>query len=269
MIFGYPVTQLFLYFCLYSFLGWVCETVYCSVPAKRIVPRGFLYGPVCPIYGFGATLMVLFFTPLKQSILLFYLVATVVMTAWEYFVGWLLEVTTHVKYWDYSRYRFNLNGRVCLWMALLWGVLSYIILFWVHPLVERLYEKLPQSWVLPLCIIFAAVFLTDAIFTIRSLALMAKFAKAVTKAKEELQLQLSLGKAELDSRRENSAAALRQRFQDSLAHLEKYSRRYRKHYTGMHFSPRYKIRMEDLRAAADLAREELEKRRAARKAGKH
>lgn len=265
MILGHPITELFLYFTLYSFLGWVCESIYCSVPAGHIVPRGFLYGPVCPIYGFGATLVILFFEPLMGNLFLFYVVATVVMTAWEYFVGWLLEVTTHVKYWDYSRYRFNLKGRVCLWMALLWGVLSYIILYWVHPPVEKLYHRIPQQWIVPLCIGFAVIFLVDAVFTIRGLALMTKFTNAMAKAKEEMQLQLSLGKAELDSRREAAAASLRQRYLDSSARLEKYSRRYRRHYAGMSFSPRTRIRMEDLKAAADLAREELEKRRAAHK----
>lgn len=265
MILGHPVTELFLYFALYSFLGWMCETVYCSIPARRIVPRGFLYGPVCPIYGVGAVLMILFFEPLMDCLPLFYIVATVVMTAWEYFVGWLLEVTTHVKYWDYSRYRFNLKGRVCLWMALLWGVLSYIILYWVHPPVARLYARLPAGLPVPLSIVLAVIFAADAAFTIRDMALMTRFANAVTRAREELQVQLTLGRAELDERVESRAAALHQRYQDSVARLEKSSRRFRAHYAGMRFSPRTHIRMEDVKAAAELVREELEKRRGSRK----
>ena len=108
---GFPLSNLFLYFILYSFLGWVMETCYCSIVERRLVARGFLYGPICPIYGGGVTLMILFFTPLKQNLALFYVVAVVVMTSWEYFVAWVLEVTTHVKYWDYSNFRLNLKGR--------------------------------------------------------------------------------------------------------------------------------------------------------------
>ena len=98
-ILGYPILDLFLYFVFYSFLGWVMETCYCSICERRLVPRGFLYGPICPIYGIGVLLMILFFTPLKKNLVLFYVVAVAVMSSWEYFVAWLLETTTHVKYW--------------------------------------------------------------------------------------------------------------------------------------------------------------------------
>ena len=104
------------------------ETCYCSILEHRLVDRGFLYGPICPIYGAGVLLMVLFFTPLKHNLFVFYLTAVVVMTSWEYFVAWLLETTTHVRYWDYSRFRFNIKGRVCLWVALVWGALSYVVI---------------------------------------------------------------------------------------------------------------------------------------------
>ena len=144
-ILGHSIQELFLYFLFYSFLGWLMETCYCSLHERRLVPRGFLYGPICPIYGCGVLLMILFFTPLKGNLLLFYVVAVIVMTSWEYFVAWLLEVTTHVKYWDYSNSRFNLKGRVCLWVALVWGVLSYVVIFWIHPAVERLYLRIPRS----------------------------------------------------------------------------------------------------------------------------
>ena len=74
---GFPISSLFLYFILYSFLGWVMETCYCSIVEQRLVARGFLYGPICPIYGGGVVLMILFFTPLKQNLVLFYVVAEI------------------------------------------------------------------------------------------------------------------------------------------------------------------------------------------------
>ena len=113
-ILGYPIYDLFLYFIFYSFLGRVMETCYCSVCERRLVPRGFLYGPIFPIYGAGVLMMILFFTLLKRNLVLFYAAAVAVMGSWEYFVAWLLEATTHVKYWDYSNFRFNLKGRICL-----------------------------------------------------------------------------------------------------------------------------------------------------------
>lgn len=256
-IFGHPAYELFLYFFLYSFLGWLMETCYCSLMEKKLVARGFLYGPICPIYGCGVLLMVLFFTPLKGNLPLFYVTAVVVMTAWEYFVGWLLETTTHVKYWDYSNYKFNLKGRVCLWVALVWGVLSYVIIFWIHPFTERLYALIPLRLAYILCGVLGAILLADAVLTIRQLALVSRLVAGATAAKGELQLQLSLGKAELSDKLDEKADEMRDRYREQIARLEKYSRRFRKHYAHMSINSRYQVKMEDLRAAGALAKEEL------------
>lgn len=265
-ILGYPLIDLFLYFIFYSFCGWVMETCYCSICERRLVPRGFLYGPICPIYGTGVLLMILFFTPLKSHMALFYVTAVVVMSAWEYFVAWLLETTTHVKYWDYSQFRFNLKGRICLWVALMWGVLSYVVIFWIHPPVEGLFETL-QPWLkYALGGVLLAVLVVDATLTIRHLALVSKLVVTVTKAGEELQLQLSLGKAELADLLEDKTAGLRQRYSSEIAQLERYSRRFRATYSKMTVNRRYTVRKEDLLAAAELAKEELLKRKESLKA---
>lgn len=261
-ILGHSLQELFLYFLFYSFLGWLMETFYCSLHERRLVPRGFLYGPICPIYGCGVLLMMLFFTPLKGNLLLFYVVAVVVMTSWEYFVGWLLEVTTHMKYWDYSNSRFNIKGRVCLWVALVWGVLSYVVIFWMHPPVERLYQRIPPWLVNTLCGVLGVVLLVDLVLTIRQLALVSRLMKSITAAGETLQLQLALGKAELSDKLDEQAEALRRQRREQLARLEKYTRRFRRHYARMTASAaRYRATMDDLRAAGALAREELMKRK--------
>lgn len=267
-IMGFPLPHLFLYFILYSFLGWVMETCYCSIAERRLVARGFLYGPICPIYGGGVVLMVLFFTPLKQNLVLFYVVAVVVMTSWEYLVGWVLEITTHVKYWDYSQFRFNLKGRVCLWVALTWGVLSYLVIFFIHPPVQSLVEGLPVWLEFMLCGAFLALLSVDAVFTIRHLALVSRLVVGVTTLGEELQLQLSLGKAELSDMLEDKSSALRQRYGDQIAQLERYSRRFRSRYSKMSVNRHYTVRHEDIVAAAQLAREELLRKKAERKASR-
>lgn len=265
IIMGFPLSQLFLYFILYSFMGWVMETCYCSTLEHRLVARGFLYGPICPIYGGGVTLMILFFTPLKGNLVLFYVTAVVVMTSWEYLVGWFLEMTTHVKYWDYSQYRFNLKGRVCLWVALTWGVLSYLVIFFIHPPIQSLCENLPVWLEFMLCGAFLALLSVDAVLTIRHLALVSKLVVGVTKLGQELQLQAALGKAELSDRLEDSAASLRQRYSDQVAQLEKYSRRFRHVYGALKVNRNYSVSREDILAAAELAKEELLRRRDALK----
>jgi len=260
-IMGFPLPHLFLYFILYSFMGWVMETCYCSILERRLVPRGFLYGPICPIYGGGVTLMILFFTPLKKNLVLFYTVAVVVMTSWEYFVGWLLEVTTHVKYWDYSQYRFNLKGRVCLWVALTWGVLSYIVIFFIHPPIQSRVAELPVWLEFMLCGAFLALLAVDATATIRNLVLVAMHVESVTQLAQELQLQAALGKAELGDRLEDSVAVLRARYSEQVAQLEQVSRHFRNAYSTMRAERGYSVSHDDILAAAALAKEKLLRRK--------
>lgn len=216
---GYPISTLFLYFIFYSFCGWVWETCYCSLKERHYVPRGFLYGPICPIYGVGVLLMILFFAPLQENLLVFYFVAVSVMTVWEYLVGWFLETTTHIKYWDYSHIPFNIKGRVCLPASLLWGVLSYVAVFLIHPPVARMLGSL-ASWLhYTLCGAFFTLLLVDAVTTIRKLALVTKALDRLQTAGDELRLQLALAKADLSDNLEEAGDQLRSRLEaarDSL-----------------------------------------------------
>lgn len=268
VLLGYPITQLILYFFFYSFLGWVMETCYCSFLQKKYVARGFLYGPICPIYGVGILLMILFFKPLTGHPVLFYVTAVVVMSAWEYFVGWFLETTTHIKYWDYSHIRYNLKGRICLPVSLTWGVLSYLIIYWIHPRTEQLFAQIPPWLSYVLCGVALGILISDSTLTIHQLALVSRLTKNVARLGEQLQLQLSLGKAQLDDKLDETASALRTRYNEQLKSLERISRRFRKHYQNMASGVRYHINLEDLKAAGELAREELLRLRAKRKAEK-
>lgn len=264
---GYPISTLFLYFIFYSFCGWVWETCYCSLKERHYVPRGFLYGPICPIYGVGVLLMILFFAPLQENLLVFYFVAVSIMTVWEYLVGWFLETTTHIKYWDYSHIPFNIKGRVCLPASLLWGVLSYVAVFLIHPPVARMLGSL-ASWLhYTLCGAFFTLLLVDAVTTIRKLALVTKALDRLQTAGDELRLQLALAKADLSDNLEEAGDQLRSRleaardslppaaaerlerladnYNELLKLAERQSRRFRKRYAHM-TSRRYML--EDVRA---------------------
>lgn len=252
MLLGYPLSTLFLYFCFYSCAGWCMETVYCSILEKRFVPRGFLHGPLCPIYGVGVLLMILFFAPLKGNLALFYIVSTVVMSAWEYFVGWFLEVTTHIKYWDYSMYRFNLHGRICLWVCLMWGVLSFLVLYFIHPRVAGLLERIPALAVYVLDGFFLGVLVSDAGATIYQLARTSQMLSRMQQVGDELRLQAHLGKAELTDmlteakqsfserlddllpeQLDEKGRALKERYNDLMMGAELMSRRFRSRYSSM------------------------------------
>lgn len=206
VVLGIPFSLLFLYFLWYSFLGWGIETTYCSLKARHFVYRGFLAGPICPIYGAGALIMLLFFTPLTGHPVVLYLTACVVMSAWEYLVAWLLETATHVKYWDYSHLPWNLHGRICLTVSLWWGVLAFFTIQVLHPATERLFSGLvpPVRWWV--AGVLAVMILADTVTTIRKLAITTRLLERAEQAREELaakeqELRRQLGEtARLKSR---------------------------------------------------------------------
>lgn len=119
--------ELLTYFIIYSVLGWVMESIVRTIAERKIINTGFLTGPLCPIYGFGACIMILFLSHLKSRIVLLFVISVVVLSAWEYVVGVLLEKLFHTKYWDYSDHKFNIQGRVCLTNSICWGVIRNII----------------------------------------------------------------------------------------------------------------------------------------------
>ncbi len=176
-IFDVWLPTAFLYFVFYSVFGWVLETIYCSVPKRRFVKRGFLMGPICPIYGMGAMIIILPLSQFKDQLWLFTILAVVLCTALEYLIGWQLEVTTGMKYWDYSRFKFNIKGRVCLWNSVLWGVLAYAAVFWIHPQTEKLFARIPMETQKILAIVLAVILILDMAYTCHRLAVMAKLFK--------------------------------------------------------------------------------------------
>jgi uncharacterized membrane protein len=248
MIFGLPLSLAFLYFIVYSFLGWCMETIYCSLLEKRLVPRGFLYGPICPIYGVGVLMMICWFQPLMGNPVLFYLVATVCMSAWEYLVGWFLETTTHIKYWDYSQYRFNIKGRICLWVCLVWGVLSFIILYFVHPHVATFLSRFQSTSLYFLDGVLLGILIADTTATIYQLVRTSQMLAKLQQAGDELRVQVHLGKAELGQRMDEvkerledlvpdqsdeKARVLKERYDELVARTEIMSRRLRHSYGHM------------------------------------
>ena len=103
-----------LWFVLYSFIGWMYESILCSVAGKKLVNRGFLNGPVCPVYGTGAVAVVFVLSPLKDKPLALFLTSALLTTSLEYLTSWAMEKLFHARWWDYSKRFLNIHGRVCL-----------------------------------------------------------------------------------------------------------------------------------------------------------
>jgi len=126
-------------FMLYSFIGWAVEVAYAAYKEKRFVNKGFLAGPICPIYGFGALLILELDKFIKSGSLPFYMgiaSAVVFTTALEYITGYIMEKFLNIKAWDYSNEVLNLHGRICLKFSLFWGMLAYVQLTVLHPVLS-------------------------------------------------------------------------------------------------------------------------------------
>ncbi len=132
-------------FLVYAFLGWCVEVVYQALVHGKFINRGFLNGPICPIYGFGMLAVVIALTPLKNNLLLLFLGSVLLTSALEFFTGFVLEKIFHDKWWDYSNEPCNLLGYVCLRFSLMWGLACMFVINTVHPIIMRVVDMIPQK----------------------------------------------------------------------------------------------------------------------------
>ncbi|RGT72961.1 putative ABC transporter permease [Mediterraneibacter massiliensis] len=140
----YDLWQWLLFFYIYSFVGWIWESCYVSAQKRKWVNRGFLNGPFLPIYGCGALAVLVSTIPVRENVLLIFVFGMTGATILEYFTGWGMEKLFKVKYWDYSRQPFNLNGHICLLASLGWGLFSVIMIKGIHVPVEKAVLSLPE-----------------------------------------------------------------------------------------------------------------------------
>ena len=150
--------HLLLYFFFYSFVGWIWESSYVSILTKRLTNRGFLTGPMLPIYGSGAVVMLCATYPVQSSDIGIFLLGLIVATILEYVTGVVMEALFQVRYWDYSDKKFNLQGHICLSSSLAWGVFTLLLIRVVHPRISALLEKIPQNVCFSALVVITIVF---------------------------------------------------------------------------------------------------------------
>ena len=141
----YTVYQLLWFFLAYSFLGWLGETALAAAKRRRLINRGFLNVPFSPVYGLAAVLFAIFLPELKNTPFFLFLFGLIIATGLELFTGILLEHLSGQKWWDYSRYRFQFEGHICLGYSLLWGGMALLCLYFGNPLLVRLAGLIPRS----------------------------------------------------------------------------------------------------------------------------
>ena len=199
-------SKILLYFAIYSFLGWCVESIYKSILDKKLVNSGFLYGPFCPIYAFGAIIMALILTKLPNNVFIIFISSTILLTVWEYIVGVLLEKIFKTKYWDYSHLKFNINGRVCLKNSIYWGLLGVAFTFVIHPFIKQYVDMIPEKTLMYVNIVVYTVLITDVVISVTRILFIDKKIQQIheigDKIKEkinELKQQDIMGKVSNES----------------------------------------------------------------------
>lgn len=174
-------------FLIYAFLGWCAEVAFAAVHKGIFINRGFLNGPVCPIYGVGMLVVATLLWGLRSNLILLFLGSAGLTTALEYATGWILEKFFHDKWWDYSDKPFNVKGYICLEFTILWGLAAAFIVGAVHPFVFILIKKTPFVLGVILMAVFLAAFVTDLVITVTALAKLPKKLNAMLEAEKALK----------------------------------------------------------------------------------
>lgn len=157
-----------LLFFFYSAGGWLLESIYCSIGEKRLINRGFLTGPLCPIYGTAALVMtILIYNPFKDRPLIIFLLGIVLCDIVEYITSYIMEKLFSARWWDYTYEFLNIGGRICLKHTLYWGIISVAFVRVLHPAVENLYAKINGDYLIYILIAVLAVFTLDLINAVR------------------------------------------------------------------------------------------------------
>lgn len=178
------VAAYFLLFLIYSFLGWCLEVSVKLIEDHTFVNRGFLIGPYCPIYGFGALFMSLFLQRYLNDPLVLFVMIVLSCSVLEYFTSYILEKLFHTRWWDYHNRKFHINGRICLETMSLFAIFGMLVMYIVTPFFLRVFYSIPSHLLITLAALLFTCFVIDCIvsfFVINQI-------KNVSKSTQEKQI---------------------------------------------------------------------------------
>lgn len=196
------LSKLFLCFIIFSFIGWCLEVLFGFVVLKRFVNRGFLMMPLCPLYGSGCVILYVLLKGFQQSPIVLMLVSMFVCSIIEYIASFILEKIFKTRWWDYKNMglKFHINGRICLEMAIPFGILGLIDVYLVFPFMLNLLGYVSESVLFILSIVLLIAFLMDLII---SSSLVLKFTKNIKDSKQDMTEELIKYKKEALSKKKN------------------------------------------------------------------
>ncbi len=206
MICGMTYYQICWYFLLYSFCGWIIEVIFHAVTLGKVINRGFLNGPLCPVYGFGMLSVLAAANSVEQAgliavktdsqdslgTLVLFLGGIVLATLVELLAGWLLDVAFHTRWWDYSDKPFNFHGYICLEFSILWGIAIMLVVRIIQPMVEssgsRFRALLPERYGWYILLLLYTMTVVDMIITIMTVIGLNKKLKQVDEIREKMRV---------------------------------------------------------------------------------
>ncbi len=198
-------------------MGWCCEVIFAAFQQKKFVNRGFLLGPVCPVYGFGVVAVLGMLEPLKSRPVSVFILSMLVTSAVELLVGVIAEKLMHVKLWDYDGLPGNLGGYICLPFSLMWGAGCMIVVYLAHPVIYRTVSLIPGVVEAILLSVFSAAIVSDTAITVfHALKIQARM-----KAIDELSSALRDVSDRIGSRLSEKTLKLMEKAEDSEKLKEK------------------------------------------------
>ena len=172
------ISSYFLLFIIYSNLGWLMEVTLKSIELKKFINRGFLIGPICPIYGYGCLLIIILLKNFTSNIVLLFFSSVIICSILEYLTSYIMEKLFKARWWDYSRRKYNINGRICLNTMIPFGLLGCLMMYVVNPFLESKLLLIDPKVRLILAIILFIIYMIDNILSFR---LMFKISKTIKK----------------------------------------------------------------------------------------
>lgn len=213
------------YFFCYAVIGYIIEVLYCSFYEKRLVNRGFLHGPYLPIYGFGSLIILLLFQNKTTHPLLVFVLTFILTSMLEYVTSYLLERLFNAKLWDYSTYRFNLHGRVCLLNSTLFGLLGLLVIYGIHPFVSEVIQSMEPRLLNTLSTAIVVVVSIDATSSVFQMAAFQKQLGDFRQKAKEIEERLGLLKLSGNKHLEQLALRLDEELEELKVRLDSASRR--------------------------------------------
>lgn len=201
MIFDESLLYWIAYFIIYSFLGWSIEVIHAYIERGEWVNRGFIKGPFCPIYGFGALLLLTGLSPMQENWVGLFLGAVVLITLLEFVTGLILETLFGAKWWDYKDEKYHMKGYVCPKYSILFGVMAGITIRGIHPLIETNVRAIPSTVLQTLVLILLTYLVVDFIQTVVEIIGLNRTLRDLQQKIEELR-QLEIRETLLKERKE-------------------------------------------------------------------